>query len=275
MKLISLWTLSLVVCLLSFASAAYADDVALSFDPPSLSAEPLEDANPPVLEKPPASQHDRPAPAETTRSSDRAALFSGGSDSLVARAVGHAEGTRTSDGGKTRAYYGHTDPGNGVWNRGTFSYQFGNAQDLSAEESDRQQLAKLKAHHQRLQQRADRLRVDLTLEEELNAIDLANQAPLAALGSPGYVERLKQAHQQGLRGSDAVLWARVQSYWDPQRNGWDAPGLGNTQAQIEHDQNRRQQAISEAVQSYQPMKPPKEHVADTIIFQNLPRDRRR
>ncbi|MBD2021777.1 hypothetical protein H6F43_16475 [Leptolyngbya sp. FACHB-36] len=275
MKLISLWAINLVVCLLSFASAAYADEVALSFDPPSL---PIEDANPPVLEKPPVSQQGTPpTPSRTARSSvgDRAALFSGGSDSLVARAVGHAEGTRTSDGGKTRAYYGHTDPGNGVWNRGTFSYQFGNAQNLSAEESDRQQLAKLKAHHQRLQQRANGLGVDLTLEEELNAIDLANQAPLAALGSPGYVERLKQAHQQGLRGSDAVLWARVQSYWDPQRNGWDAPGLGNTQARIEHDQNRRQQAIAETVQSYQPVKPPKQHVADTIIFQDLPRDRRR
>ncbi|HIK15393.1 MAG TPA: hypothetical protein IGS53_08950, partial [Leptolyngbyaceae cyanobacterium M33_DOE_097] len=50
-------------------------------------------------------------------------LFKGGSQSVVARTVGHAEGTRTAAGGYTRAYRGHVDPGNGVWNLGTFSFQ--------------------------------------------------------------------------------------------------------------------------------------------------------
>ena len=41
-------------------------------------------------------------------------LFTGGPDSLVSKAVGSAEGTRTPTGGYTSAYYGHVDPGNGV-----------------------------------------------------------------------------------------------------------------------------------------------------------------
>ena len=35
--------------------------------------------------------------------------------------VGVAEGTRTASGGYTKAYYGHSDPGDGNWNRGTVS----------------------------------------------------------------------------------------------------------------------------------------------------------
>ena len=35
--------------------------------------------------------------------------------------VGVAEGTRTASGGYTKAYYGHTDPGDGNYNRGTVS----------------------------------------------------------------------------------------------------------------------------------------------------------
>ena len=42
-------------------------------------------------------------------------------------AIGIAEGTRTPDGGYTQAYYGHSDPGNGVRNVGTVSsQQYGN-----------------------------------------------------------------------------------------------------------------------------------------------------
>ncbi|OLP18842.1 hypothetical protein BST81_07950, partial [Leptolyngbya sp. 'hensonii'] len=67
-------------------------------------------------------------------------LFQGGSFSLVAKAVGAAEGTRTPDGGRTWAYYGHRDPGNGVWNLGSFSYQHGAD---SPAEADVKQLRRL------------------------------------------------------------------------------------------------------------------------------------
>ncbi len=244
------------------------DTIALSFD--------LPDGQPATTTKPASIVQAEP------RVGGQANIFVGGSDSLVARTVGHAEGTRTANGSKTRAYYGHSDPGNGVWNLGSFSYQHA-AQ--SPKEADEKQLQRLQAQAETIRQRAAEHRLNLSLEEELNALDLANQSPLAALDTPGYVEWLKQAHDRGLAGSEAVLWARTQSYWDVRRNRWDAPGLGNSEGHITHDQNRRLTAIARALDTYQQQqvarrqaadpqdkvadKPPQEQMADRIIFQDL------
>ncbi|HEY9816555.1 MAG TPA: hypothetical protein V6D20_12270 [Candidatus Obscuribacterales bacterium] len=169
-------------------------------------------------------------------------LFQGGTDSIIAKAIGAAEGTRTVTGDRTPAYYGHRDPGNGVWNLGTFSYQHG-AQ--SPEEADQKQLERLYRQTQLLRSLASRRNLDLTQEVIINGIDLANQAPLAALSDEGgYVDRLQEAYRRGHRGSDAVLEARVYSYLNPSTNRWDAPGLGNTYQGIKADQLRRQQAIA-------------------------------
>lgn len=173
-------------------------------------------------------------------------LFQGNSDSIVAVIVGNAEGTRSPDGTPNPAFYGHTDPGNGVWNLGTFSYQHGAS---SPEEADAKQLERLQKQAKVMQDKASAKGLKLTLEEALNGIDLANQAPQAVLDVEGYIDRLAQAHQQGLQGSDAILWARVQSFINPQTQQWDAPGLGNTEAKIRHDQQRRQQAIAKAIQT--------------------------
>ncbi|MGF1496454.1 MAG: hypothetical protein ACFB8W_06470 [Elainellaceae cyanobacterium] len=186
-----------------------------------------------------------PEPATATNlPSDFDWLFEGGTNSLVARAIGSAEGTRTPTGSKTRAFNGHVDPGNGVWNLGTFSYQHGAA---SPEEADQKQLARLRRQANQLQQRAIAHQVPWGLEEKLNALDLANQSPLAALGRGGYIVRLRQAHDQGMRGSEAILWARVHSYLDPDTNRWNAPGLGNTTESITADQARRQRAVADAI----------------------------
>lgn len=175
-------------------------------------------------------------------------LFDGGSDSLVAKAVGSAEGTRTADGGKTWAYYGHVDPGNRRWNLGSFSYQHGAA---SPDEADRRQLDRLRGQYEVIEQTAMSAGLRLGLEEQLNGIDLANQAPLAALDRGGYIDRLRQAYAQGLQGSEAVLRARTYSYLNPRTNQWEAPGLGNTVDSISRDQARRQNAIYEAIQNHQ------------------------
>lgn len=213
-------------------------------------------------------------------------LFTGGSNALVARTVGHAEGTRSADGSKTLAYYGHTDPGNGVWNLGSFSFQHCREYRCTTPaEADHHQLKRLEQQAKMLGQRAKSLGIEMTLLEELNGIDLANQSPLAALGNPGYTEWLKQAHGKGLRGAEAVLWARVQSYWDPALNDWNAPGLGNREDSITHDQDRRLQAIARALTAYQRQiaakyPPPNplaktatsQHqaaIAELIIFQDL------
>ncbi|MBD2056538.1 hypothetical protein H6F88_11010 [Oculatella sp. FACHB-28] len=173
-------------------------------------------------------------------------MFEGGSDSLVARAVGSAEGTRNPDGHRNPAYYGHVDPGNGVWNLGSFSYQHGAS---SPEEADAKQLARLRQQAQVLQQKAIARNLELTLEERLNGIDLANQAPRAALSRGGYIDWLEQAHEMGMRGSDAVLWARTRSFLDPDTSKWDAPGLGNNLHRISSDQERRLLAIARAIEA--------------------------
>jgi hypothetical protein len=188
-----------------------------------------------------------PSPVPQT-STSLDALFQNGSNSIVAKAVGSAEGTRTPDGGRTWAFQGHVDPGNGVWNLGTFSYQHG---ANSPDEADRKQLERLRGQAQTLRRAALERGITLTLEEELNGIDLANQSPRAALSRGGYMDRLKEAHDVGLRGSDAVLWARTRSFLDPDTNRWNAPGLGNTTQGVTSDQARRMQAIAKAIEAHQ------------------------
>ncbi|NET31415.1 MAG: hypothetical protein F6K19_05360 [Cyanothece sp. SIO1E1] len=185
-------------------------------------------------------------PSASSASADLDTLFAGGSDSLVAKAIGNAEGTRTPHGEKTSAYYGHVDPGNGVWNLGSFSYQHGAA---SPEAADVKQLNRLYIQAHKLRGKAYAKGLTLNLEEEINGMDLANQAPLAALGRGGYIDWLKQAHQMGLHGSEAVLWARTRSFLDPDTQQWNAPGLGNTVHGISHDQERRIKAIARALKA--------------------------
>lgn len=185
-------------------------------------------------------------------------LFEGGSESLVARTVGAAEGTRTPNGGKTQNYHGHVDPGNGVWNRGTFSYQFGNSENLSPDEADRRQLAKIKRIYESIMlAKAEKHGVaPLTLEEEINGIDLINQAPLAVTEDGGYIERLAEAKQKGLTGTEAILKARIWAFWDDGKGGWDAPGLRayddiGKEESIRRDQDRRIGMISQAIEAYE------------------------
>ena len=220
------------------AARDWTADLALSFEPSSLqpgessSAPPAaasalppgpntrveQSAHHPIQEAIPA----RSAPPLVFKQDQRAGspdLFAGDADSLVARAVGSAEGTRTPEGGYTAAYYGHRDPGNGVWNLGSFSYQHG---ARSPEEADEKQLRRLKTQAADLKQQAEHKGLTLSLQEELNGIDLANQAPLAALDR-GYIDWLDQAHQLHMPEDEGVLWARTRSFLDPDTGKWNAP----------------------------------------------------
>ncbi|NJL20845.1 MAG: hypothetical protein HC895_08575 [Leptolyngbyaceae cyanobacterium SM1_3_5] len=186
-------------------------------------------------------------PSPNDRPSVPSDLFAGDSDSLMAKAIGSAEGTRTPTGGYTWAYRGHVDPGNQAWNLGSFSYQHG---ATSPQEADRKQIARLQTQAETLRQQADRYQMTLTLAETLNGLDLANQSPRAALSRGGYIDRLHQAHEMGLRDADAILWARTRAFLDPDTNRWNAPGLGNTVYSITADQDRRRRAIDRAIANY-------------------------
>lgn len=179
-------------------------------------------------------------------------LFAGGANSLIARVVGSAEGTRTAAGDRTPAYYGHVDPGNGAWNLGSFSYQHGAS---SPEEADERQLQRLLQQAQQLQQRAQAFGLTLSLKEALNGIDLANQAPMAALERGGYIDWLAEARQLNMPTEEAIVWARTRSFLDPDTQQWNAPGLGNTVHSITQDQERRMRAIARALEVYQQQAP--------------------
>ena len=178
-----------------------------------------------------------------------AQLFQGGTESLVAHAVGSAEGTRTPEGHKTPAYFGHVDPGNRAWNLGTFSYQHG---AKTPEEADYRQLGRLQSQTIALKQKAQASGMELSLEELLNGIDLANQAPMAALDRGGYVDWLARSRQLGMAGEEAIIWARTRSFLDPDTQRWNAPGLGNNIHSISHDQSRRVDAIARTVSVRRP-----------------------
>lgn len=197
--------------------------------------DPVPVGNPTTAQLPPP-----PLPPDVT------SWFVGGEQSLVAIAVGHAEGTRTATGERTSAYYGHVDPGNQAWNQGSFSYQHG---ARSPEEADQKQLARLKHQTKTLHQLAFEKSLTLDQPEFLNAIDLANQAPAAAIDR-GYIDWLQQAKTMGLRGDEAILWARTRSFLDPDTQRWNAPGLGNSVDSITRDQERRQQAIARVLATY-------------------------
>jgi hypothetical protein len=163
-----------------------------------------------------------------------AGMFEGGERSIVARTVGHAEGTRAATGEKTQAYYGHSDPGNAVWNQGSFSYQH---ESNGPADADVKQLKRLQKQFAIISQQAKSKGLVLSDLEKLNAIDLANQAPLAALDIGGFVDRLSECKRD-------LLCARSRSFINPRNGRLEAPGLGGNMPQVERDQQRRMDAIS-------------------------------
>lgn len=156
-------------------------------------------------------------------------------------AIGAAEGTRTTRGGTTSIYWGHPDPANGVRNLGTFSYQHGAS---NAREADWIQLKRLRGQVEQLQSEADELGVKLSPLELVAGADLANQSPVAALD---YVDRLKEFRAKGLRGMEAVLEARIQSFVNPETGVLEAGGFGNSWDILRHDQSRRMVELQRAL----------------------------
>ena len=228
-----------------WATPAPAKDIALTFDsPPAKTAKAATRTDTVSLSFAPKPTQASPTPITQVVRHALETLFHGGSNSLVARAVGSAEGTRTPDGGYTAAYYGHVDPGNQKWNLGSFSYQHG---AKSPADADAKQLKRLYKQALALRQQASQHQVTLSLTEELNGIDLANQAPLAALDR-GYIDWLAIARQQPMSEADRIIWARTRAFLDPDSGRWNAPGLGNTLNSIRWDQARRQQAVQQAIE---------------------------
>ena len=159
-------------------------------------------------------------------------------------AIGMAEGTRTVDGGKTSAYWGHTDPGNGKQNLGSFSYQHGAS---SPEQADALQLQRMYPYITAMQAFASDNGMSLSPLELVAGIDLATQAPLAA---QNYLANLKEAKAQGFTGMEAIFEARSYSYINPYNGQLEASGFGNDWGRLRFDQARRIAEIHYVLGSY-------------------------
>ena len=150
-------------------------------------------------------------------------------------AIGISEGTRTPSGGYTRAYYGHTDPGNGVHNVGTVSGQQGG----SPQGSDRRWMATLTQKQLQLAPVLQRLGIPANSVAYnrlmFNALDLMVQAPAAY---PDFVRQLPAILARGAT-IEAIAKARADSFINPRTGRLDAGGFGNSYSRLLADQRSR------------------------------------
>ena len=172
-----------------------------------------------------------------TSSVRRVPIAIGSRDHPIFVAIGIAEGTRTPSGGNTKAYYGHTDPGDGNWNRGTVS---GGRNGGSPQQVDRQWMATLTSVAatmapvlQRLGLRPDSQGWNRVM---FNILDLQVQSTPAAVRD--FVGKLPQVMNQGLT-IEAIAKARADSFFNPQTGRLEASGFGNNYSRLFADQRSR------------------------------------
>lgn len=128
--------------------------------------------------QPVLAQQTRPADATASLDLRRFTDPAQGSNALAAIVIGSAEGTRRPDGGFTAAFGGHTDPGNAVHNRGSFSYQHAAS---SPADADRRQLQTLQGRLPVYEAAATRAGLNAGDPRLASAyLDLYNQSPTAA-----------------------------------------------------------------------------------------------
>lgn len=116
-------------------------------------------------------------------------------DSELSVAIGMAEGTRTAGGGKTTACDGHTDPGNQKAIQGTFSYQHMASSPHEADQKQPQAMREFRPEYEAAYRKAG---IDPGKKLVAAAcFDLFNQAPEAATGKGGLLERLPELAKKG------------------------------------------------------------------------------
>lgn len=153
-----------------------------------------------------------------------------------ALAIGIAEGTRTPDGGVTRAYYGHRDPGNGVRNQGNFSAQQGQATPQIADQQWLGKLTRQQMNYEPLLARAGIQRGTHGYNRLMfNILDLTVQAPAAV---PDFVAQTPKMIRGGL-SIESIAKARADSFYSPSSGRLDAPGFGNNYSRLFSDQRSR------------------------------------
>lgn len=151
--------------------------------------------------------------------------------------IGVAEGTRTINGGYTRAYRGHTDPGDGNWNRGTVSG--GRGTSATPKQVDAQWMRTLTSRSARLAPVVAQagLRPGTVGYNRFmfNYLDLSVQSPKAADDFAGKLSMMKA----GNWSIEIMAKARADSFFVPGTNRLDAPGFNNSYSRLLGDQRSR------------------------------------
>jgi hypothetical protein len=129
-------------------------------------------------------------------------------------AIGISEGTRTANGGYTKAYYGHRDPVDGHWNRGTVSG--GRGSSASSAQVDRQWMARLTQQAVSIAPVLQRLGLQPGTQGWnrvlFNVLDLTVQADPAAVSD--FIAKLPGVVRQGAT-IEAIAKARSDSFYNP------------------------------------------------------------
>jgi D-alanyl-D-alanine dipeptidase len=136
-------------------------------------------------------------------------------------AIGAAEGNFTLTGETTSLYFGHTDPGNHVVNRGFCSWN--RAKNLTLPEANQRCLKALQRQGASTERRLKALSIDASAHTEalVNGTDLWNQSNSAG---PKFASAYQKALNKGLTGRRAYTYARVEAF--RRKNGLlDASGL--------------------------------------------------
>lgn len=156
-------------------------------------------------------------------------------------AIGVSEGTMRPDGGKNKAYEGHTDPGNGAHNKGFGSCQVAACQGKSVEEVDAYLLRRTANVAKGLIERNP----DWEEEWIIAGTDLEIQAPLAV---PGFEKAINELKKSGVPiGEEELVQARVKGFFNPSTGKLEAGGFNNDLQRLENDQRRRIQGQSDVL----------------------------
>jgi hypothetical protein len=136
-------------------------------------------------------------------------LFANNS-SVGVLAICTAEGNCGLDGSKTILYSGHIDPGNGVENRGWCSDQGRGGINLN--NADALCLTRTRSRIPRLVRKlqAAGINPEQNVEVFINSLDQWNQASPRV--SDNFALRYADALKKGLKGKEAILWARVEAF---------------------------------------------------------------
>lgn len=153
-------------------------------------------------------------------------------DTEIVCAIGNSEGTRGRDCSPNPAWYGHTDPGNGKWNMGTFSYQHG---AKTPEEADAAWLPILRKTENEMQAEAkERFGQYLSPKAIAVGLDSMTQSPHA---STVYVRNLPSANPS----FEELVDARTKSL------NWSRSIKPGGRMNVRADQERRIRRVFEQI----------------------------